>query len=245
MVSPFTHGPEPKPQSHLLFLSFSPSHIMCQQVLSSLPSKCILKLTNSHSLYYTTLPLLHHHLLIWHLRLLLLPIVSALCNSHSGTFKTEYFLSANCSEPCNSHPSNTDGPNPHYMVPPDSFPATLSSDSPAPLILANFLSLKHSKEDAIARLMPFQNSTWNSPPLGIHRTLTSYKCLPKCHLFGENLPDHPVSHHTPSSFPHLIFLIARLSNWPSIICLPTVCLPHRSLNFWWAGSGLFTSVLRT
>lgn len=245
MASPFTHGPDPKPQSHLLFLSFSPSHIMCQQVLLSLPSKCILKLTNSHHHGQT-----HHHLLTWHLHLRLLPIVSALCNSHSGTFKTEHFMSVTCSELCNSCSSNTDGPKPHYMVclfpiPPDSFPATLPSDSPASVILANFLSLKHSKEGAIARLMPFQNSTWNSPPLRIHRTLTSYKCLPKCHLFGENLPDHLVSHHTPSSLPHLIFLIACLSNWPSIICLPTVYLPHWSVNFWWVGSGLFTSVSRT
>lgn len=139
-------------------------------------------------------------------------------------------MSVTCSEPCNSGLSNTDGLKPHCMFPPDSFPATLPSDSPAPVILANFLSLKHSKEDAIARLMPVQNSTWKSPPLGIHRTLTSYKCLPKCHLFGENLPDHPVSHHTPSSFLHLIFLVARHSNWPCIICLPTVCLPHWSIN---------------
>ena len=36
---------------------------------------------------------------------------------------------------------------------------SLPSDSQAPVILANFLSLKHSKEDAIARLMPVQNST--------------------------------------------------------------------------------------
>ena len=175
----------------------------------------------------------HHHLLTWHLHLCL---VRALCNSHSGTFKTEHFMSVTCSEPCNSCSSNTDGPKPHYMVclfpiPPDSFPATLPSDSPASVILANFLSLKHSKEGAIARLMPFQNSTWNSPPVHIHRTLTSYKCLPKCHLFGENLPDHLVSRHTPSSFPHLILLIACLFNWPSIICLPTVYLPHWSVNF--------------